>query len=155
MEEEEEPLSEDPGDGDTGALSGHDPEADATRSTISTLEALFAIAVCVGVDLLEIVFNVADFLVSIADWAVGILFVILFAIKGGWSGRWLKKWIGQHVAEQIPLISIFPIRTAVMVWIIWAWNNEIDIKLQKRVDSTTKWMGKAEEAVGKYLGRFG
>ncbi|MDD5710580.1 MAG: hypothetical protein PHV43_00545 [Candidatus Colwellbacteria bacterium] len=137
------------------ALSAQNAEAEDDRSPISTPEALFAIAICLGVDLLEIVFNVADFLVSLADWAVAILFVILFALKGGWSGRWLKKWIGSTIAEQIPLISVLPIRTVIMIWIIWVWNNEVDIKLQKKVDKTTEWLVKTERVVEKYLGRFG
>jgi len=155
-EEEESQILESADDENSDEeLSARDTEAGEDRSPISTLEALFAIVLCLSVDLLEIFFNVADFIVSIADWAVGILFVILFALKGGWSGRWLKKWIGQHIAEQVPFISMLPIRTAVMIWIIWAWNHEIDIKVQRGVDRTEQWLIKTANVVEKYLGRFG
>ena len=156
MAEEEEPQTEDLPEGESEEEpSAQDSVGGGEKSHISVPEAMFALLICLGVDLMEIFFSLVGiaWLLTPIDFGVSVLFIMLFAFKGGGSSRRLKKNIIKQTlsffAELIPILEMLPIRTTVMIWIIYDWNKESD---SEAGEGTKKGIDYYERRAAKFVG---
>ena len=160
MEEEEESQTQDPAEEEDEELRAQDPVKGGGRSHVSVPEALFVLLICVGLDWMELTlsFTGIALLLSFLDFSVWILFTLLFALKGGSYNSLVKKiviWTLANILELVPLLEMLPIRTIVMVWVIWSWNHEVDTKLEEKLDQIARYEEKTAQFIGAYLSRIG
>jgi|GEM_PF-3719499 hypothetical protein len=139
-----------------------DPQSfggESKKSHISVVEAAIALITCSGVDFMELTlsFTGISLLLSIIDIFLWFLWTFLFALKGGSFDSRLKKiaiWTVGNLLEFILILEMLPIRSVIMIWVIWSWNKEVDLEagLERKSGRMDYWEKKAAAFVEKRFG---